>query len=315
MLMAITWTSFKLGLFAILGLIGAAVVALALGLRAVPEDTVRYHLYFDESVTGLEVGAPVRYRGVPIGTVESVAIAQDNRHVKVTGAIRAADAPRLESAPERDTGLRGQLSAQGLTGVKLVNIEFVDPKTHPPPALSFAPGDHYVPTTGSLLDGLARKLEETADRLPELADAMTATVRQLEVIFVDVSAQGLPARAGGALDGMSGAVRQLSGVLGGFDRAQIPEKTVATLARLDAAVEAIARMLAGVNGDGGLLASAQRATESIAKLGTNTSGATEDLDRTLRDLGDAARAVRSVAEALDRDPDRLLKGPAKARSK
>jgi ABC-type transporter Mla subunit MlaD len=313
--MKITMTSFKLGLFALLGIAGAALVALALGLRAMPEDTVTYHMYFDESVTGLEIGAPVRYRGVPIGTVKKVAVAPDNRHVEVTTGVRTEDAPKLVWTAERDTGMRAELDAQGITGVKLVNIDFVDPETHPPPALPFVPGDNYVPSTQSLLDALGKRLSETADRLPVLADAMIATVNQLDAIFVDISEQGLPARAGGALDGMHGAVTQLGSVLRGFDRAQIPEKTGAMLARLDASVEAIARMLAGVNGDGGLIASAQRATDSVARLGSNTSGATQDLDRTIRDLGDAARAVRSVADELDRDPDRLIKGPAKARSR
>ena len=44
-------------------------------------------------------------------------------------------------------------------------------------------------------------------------------------------------------------------------------------------------------------------------------GTQRDLEATLRDVSEAAEAIRSLAEALERDPDMLLKGKTKGRSK
>ena len=47
------------------------------------EETVSFVTYFDESVQGLEVGAPVKLRGVPIGHAVDIGFAPDRRHIEV----------------------------------------------------------------------------------------------------------------------------------------------------------------------------------------------------------------------------------------
>lgn len=71
-------------------------------------------------------------------------------------------------------------------------------------------------------------------------------------------------------------------------------------------------VLRRVDGDRGLIASARRATDSIGDLGRSTLSASDELGRTLRELGDAARAVRELAEDLQRQPDILVKGRARS---
>jgi phospholipid/cholesterol/gamma-HCH transport system substrate-binding protein len=313
--MSANWTSFKLGLFALAGLATVVVVALALGVRGLHEDTVPYHTYFDETVTGLEVGAPVQYRGVAVGTVGKVTIAPDGRFVDVRLDVRKEQSGRLVWRPESDNGLRTELESQGLTGVKLVNVDLFDPTTHPPPPLPEAAPERYSPATESFLGGLQKTVGRAAENFHELTEAILVAVHHLDKIFDDFDGQRLPARVGTAVDGVNGAVADLSHVLRRLDRAQLPEKTAAAIVRLDGAIESLGHVLERIDGDAGLVASTQRAAEAIDQLGTSTTGATQDLDRTLRDLSDAARSVRSVADALERDPDMLFKGAAKAKSR
>jgi paraquat-inducible protein B len=312
--MAATTTSLKLGLFTLAGIVAAVIAALVLGVRSLHVDTVAYHTYFDEAVTGLDVGAQVRFRGVPVGTVSQVTIAPDGRHVDVATAIRVEDVPRLVWSSEHDTGLRTQLETQGLTGVKLVNIDFFDPTANPPPVLSFAASGRYIPAKRSLLGGLEQNLDRTADRLPQIADAVIATLAHLEKIFATYDEAHLPAQISSALSDVRVTAADLDRVARSVDRAHLPDKTSATLAHLDSAVASVATILERVDGDAGLIASTQRATEAVSRLGQTTSGATADLDRTLRDLGDAARAVRELVGALERDPDMFLKGASKAKA-
>jgi phospholipid/cholesterol/gamma-HCH transport system substrate-binding protein len=294
-------TSFKLGLFVIVAVAGAVATALVLGMRTAEDQTVEYHSYFDESVMGLDVGAAVKLRGITIGAVDGIAFAPDARLVDVRSAIRRDAAPKLAWSPAHDTGLRAQLATQGLTGVKLVDVDVFDPDTHPPPPLTFRPSEHYVPATKSVLGQLV-------DRLPEIVDAGVAALHRIEVLFRELDESGLASRAGNTLDNLNLAIRELRGIVHRVDRGELPEKTAAALVRLDGAIDGFRHVIERIDGDAGLLSSTQRAADTVTQLGRRATGATENLDATIREMGDAARAVRDVADALDREPDMLLKG-------
>ena len=81
---------FKLGLF-VLGAMGAAIVLLlVVGSGRWFQPKITFETYFDESVQGLDIGSPIKFRGVTIGTVGKIDIALDHRHVEVTPAPRPA---------------------------------------------------------------------------------------------------------------------------------------------------------------------------------------------------------------------------------
>lgn len=306
-------TTFKLGLFVLLTLAATAAVFVVLGVRMWQPPTVDYHTYFEESVVGLDVGAPVKLRGIVIGSVSAITFADAGQLVDVTLAVEPAAAPRLAWDPEHDTGLRAELSAQGITGVKLVDVDVVDPARYPPPALPFEPSPRYVPSTKSLLTRLGDSVSRSADRLPEVVDAAIATLGRLDALFQHVDESGLPERVAGALDNVDLAVTDLRGIMHRLDKGARAGEGGATLDRLDTALESFARVMARIDGDAGLAASTQRATESIERLGRGAAGATADLDRTVRDVGDAARAIRRLAAALEREPDMFVKGRRSAR--
>ena len=74
-----------------------------------------YHTYMQESVAGLNLNAPVRYRGVEVGRVQKIALAPGNvEQVQVTLAI--------ESGTPIKTDTVAILSTQGLTGIAFVDL-------------------------------------------------------------------------------------------------------------------------------------------------------------------------------------------------
>ncbi len=74
-----------------------------------------YVSYFDESVQGLKVNSPVRYRGVDVGIVEDIRVAPDNKLVEVVMKIDLkGDLPR---------DVVTQLKAVGITGLVIVEMD------------------------------------------------------------------------------------------------------------------------------------------------------------------------------------------------
>ncbi len=301
----------KLGIFTIGAIAAAVIAAIVLGIHAMAPAKVDYHTYFDESVQGLDLGSPVTYRGVRIGSVEAIRIAPDRKHVDVVLGLLASEARKLglaATSPE----LRTQLEVHGLTGLKNVEIDFFDPTANPPPELPFAPDDHYIPSKKSLLTGISGDLEVLAHELPELVDDAKITFGKLDKVLDDVHDERLVGRAGEMLDRLASASATARRVLASVEDAKLPAQAKATLASADAAIADARKVLERVDGNNGLVASAQRATDSFAEVGRKTSATADDLDRTVRELGDAARAVRELAEELDREPDILFKGRARS---
>ena len=93
--MATGTNHYKLGLFVLLGLTLSLAVVVTLGARNWNEESVHYVTYFDESVQGLELGSPVKFRGVSVGRVSGIGIAPDQRHVQVTSELTVTDLQRL----------------------------------------------------------------------------------------------------------------------------------------------------------------------------------------------------------------------------
>jgi ABC-type transporter Mla subunit MlaD len=303
-----TSTQFKLGLFALAAIIALAATAVGLGIRAATKDLVRYETYFDESAQGLDPGAPVRYRGVRIGNVANISIAPDRRQVRVGLAIDSDVADELELA-RHPPGLRTQLTIQGITGVKFIDMDFVDADKHPAPPLPFTPGPRYIPSRPSLFKGLEDRLGD----LPELVERASSVIDKIGATFDDVREQKLAAKAGALLDHFDGTNQEIHRFMADLNARRLPARAAATLDKTNALTAKIDATLTKLDRVDELIASAKRATDSFGEVGRTTRASSRELERTLRDVGDAARALREFMDALEREPDMLLKGKARAK--
>jgi phospholipid/cholesterol/gamma-HCH transport system substrate-binding protein len=286
----------KLGLFVVAAALTMVGAAFWLGAQAFRRSSVPMVTYFDESVQGLDVGSPVTFRGVRIGAVADITLAPDHRHVQVTSDIYVDALKRLGLAvPKKgkrsiDPNLRVQLASAGITGVRFLQTDFLEPERYPPPVLPFSPPWNYIPSAPSTLKSLEDAAVEVGDKLPALVqqgeDALSSLRRTLG--SVDRLAAGL-----GADDGS-------------FNRLllELRTATVRVEAALDdAKLGATTASLREASGNFG------RAASTVGQVASNVGDEREELRASLVSLRQALDSVRALADLLARDPSMVLRGP------
>src|ERR1700730_3008945 len=130
----------------VLGAIGLGIIVLViLGSGKFFTGKTNYVLYFDRDVNGLRVGAPVKFRGVDIGTVDAILLSLSGLDTQSKNAapnvkipvVIDIDSRKIESHGAQDDssdpavmrhaitlGLRGQLHMQSfVTGVLYVDLD------------------------------------------------------------------------------------------------------------------------------------------------------------------------------------------------
>ncbi|WP_220717931.1 MlaD family protein [Agarivorans litoreus] len=163
--------SYKLGLFVVSALISLFIVLFILGGRSLFEPKTIIETYFDESVSGLDVGAQVRFRGITAGKVVEI---------ELSDALYESDVPRekrksyvvvrseingekqtVEELNQNikiyiDRGLRATTHIAGITGQQYLSFDY----TTADEGLSFDwdPEYPYIPSnrssTGKIISGI-----------------------------------------------------------------------------------------------------------------------------------------------------------------
>lgn len=288
----------KLGLFVVVGFMIAMGAVVFLSARSLQQEAVQYKTYFDESVQGLEVGSPVKFRGVTIGSVSNIGVAPDRRHVEVSCDLAVKDLNALGLSVEKARGLktklripsdlRVQLGSSGITGVKFIQTDFFRPESYPPLPLTFDVPENYIPAAPSMMKNLENSVVQAVDRFPALAE-------QALVVL---------SRMGDVVEGVEGE--------------RLPQKASVTLAQVNAFLAEARSTMASMNlvlvragGDKGLMTSLQRTSDAVGGMAQNANRVGPELEDALRDVQAAATSIQQLADALQRDPDMLLKGRGK----
>jgi paraquat-inducible protein B len=328
----------RIGLFVVGGL---ALLALAIVLVAGQELFTRKEravMHFGGSVYGLQIGAPVVFRGVRIGSVESISVlydrARDSFTIPVVAdldreAVRGLQgrngdpAQALPALVQR--GLRAQLAMQSLlTGLLYVDLD-MRPERDAERHGNF--GDAVeIPTTATAIQHLKEQLEQMdfkklLEEVSSIAQAMRtlATGPQLKQALSDVTeitanvkrlSERLDRRVGPLADeaqrtlaGTRVAIERLGGAADGVrDTAQRFGTTSERLTALLAPDSPLVRDLQAS------AAELSRTAASLRRTTSEDSALLRNAERALQDVSRASRALGDLAEMLDRHPEALIRG-------
>jgi paraquat-inducible protein B len=309
----------KLGLFVVCGVTLGLSALVLLSARSLRTETVQYKSYFDESVQGLETGSPVKFRGVTIGRVSAIDVAPDRRHVAVTSEL-GVDAINLmglgsgkgkKLAIRVPPDLRVQIASAGITGVKFVQLDFFPIKTNPPIDLPFPVSVNYIPAAVSTMKNLEDAVIQAVDRFPDMADASMKAMDKLNLLLNDIEAIHLPAQAASTLAKTDSTLTAVQTAVTRLDTGRLSAQAEKTLAELSGTAIRMNHILDRLDGDKGVVASAQRASDAVGDAALSARGLGEDLSTTLRDVQLLTESLSRLASALERDSDMLVKGRAK----
>ncbi|MGH6968820.1 MAG: MlaD family protein, partial [Stellaceae bacterium] len=208
------------GGFALVLLAGIAVVLLWFVQAPFKTNTSPYDIYFDGSVSGLDVGSDVRYNGVLVGRVASIQLdPQRPTQVYVAVDINRVVIIRSDAVAE--------LQVKGLTGTAYVEI--AGSSGTAPPLVAANGQPHPVIRSRSsqlteLFNGmpiLIQKLSTLADRLSDVADtdnraALAETLANLRQVSAVLAAHSRDIDT--TLGGLSVAVRHFDQAAANLDR-------------------------------------------------------------------------------------------------
>lgn len=306
----------QIGAFVILGSVLLIFIIMAFGHMRLFSSTKEVALVFQNSISGLSVGAPVNFRGVKVGSVKSITLhfdPQDKKaYIPVIITLEPSQMHVVHDMPDHtrikfqemiDNGLRAGLNLQSLvTGQSDIELDF-DKSV---PAV-FHPRITNLPEIPVRLSAM-EKLKNTLEQIPikdisEHADTAILSITALS----DTLRQKLPP--------LIDSVKTTS------DHAQdtvlAATETIKDLhARLDDTLLKMNQLLDAGTGELNqrgkdlhmTLVSATKTLDSLQDILSERSADRANLDAALRDIAVTAASLRGFASDVERNPQLLLMG-------
>ncbi len=308
-----------IGLFVIGGILLFALALVLFSRQDLFAAKRRFVAYFQQSVNGLNIGAPVRFRGIPIGKV-----------ILIEGVYEPASGnmiPRLilEVSPEKmvnavlkegeynlfplfvKNGMRASLKSTSLlTGQLYVALDF-----YPGSAVRHLGNGHEkypeMPTIDSGLDQTLAKLADLP--LEEVLNHITRTLTAAEALMRDPQLQEALAHLPTLLTNADTTLLDIRRYVN-EDLSAVTNETRKTLTSVRRSLETMATT---INGE-----SLRRLNTSLAEFEKTlrlvqhrlspSDPVNYELLQMLREMVETARSMREVFDYLDEHPEALIKG-------
>ncbi len=272
-----------------------------------------YEISTRETVTGMQPQAPVRYRGVDVGKVESIGFDS-----KAPGNVLMR--LQVDSAAPITSDTFATLSFQGVTGLSFVQLDDTG-KAAP----RLVPNDEAPPRI-PLRPGLLAKLQEKGEKILDQVEQVTAKMNQ---VLDDPNQKRLAAAldnvgvAAASVSKLSTTMTTLLNAQLGPDRVNIPafvKNADATLTSVrgtsdeaKAAIAEIGTTARRLNAKDGPVDRLAEGAEGLAHAADSFNAAT--LPRINRVTEDTSRAVRQLGRAvngINDNPQSLIFGSGPA---
>ena len=311
----------KVGAFILIGA-GILVLTIALlGSASLFSRPVTMILYFRDSVNGLVVGSPVKYKGVSIGQVTKISLAwtkgsdallipviieidENAIQAEGDGGLPLTNPARLRQAV--DNGLRGTLETESLVTGRLYVALDVFPKADPP---AYVGGSKFpeIPTQATGLVEFIKNLSKID--LPNMVSQLNEILVRLNTSLGELKVKDLNDR--------------LAKVLGSVDSLITSTKWTETVDSFRLTSDKAREVLGTIKNEVGPLgnnltrtadsatatfAELQRTSAELRRVLASESPVMTELQTALEETALAAKSLRQLADELARNPASVLRG-------
>lgn len=166
------------GLFVIVLSVGMAFFFIWLS-RAGDKDDVLYRIHFNESVSGLSLGDPVKFLGVDVGTVKAMNIdAVDPHRVQIEVSLR-------KDAPVK-TDTKATLKLKGITGVNFIELNGGSARAQTLVAVTPEGQVPEIPAEKSSLNAVLEQLPKVIAKFSAIEDQTKKVVADVSQVTAEV---------------------------------------------------------------------------------------------------------------------------------
>lgn len=289
-----------------IGLIVAGILVIS-GGQLLLTDKSHYVLYFRGSVKGLNIGSPVSFRGVNIGTVTDIQLVAGEKEadIQIPVMIEIDNTKFISSEtgkPRMDeddsikglvaAGMRAQLQLQSLlTGQLFIQIDYF-PNTPAELASTGKYKQHYeeIPTIPTPIEKISKLLETIP--LDKVINTMISTVKGIDKLVNS--------------DDLHQSIRSLHEALDSFRTltSNLDQQVGPLASNVNLTLDDVRSTLQTASST---LENANKTLQSTEALVSDEQILTA-LDNALSEVTAAAYAIRILAETINNQPESLLKG-------
>jgi ABC-type transporter Mla subunit MlaD len=221
---------FRIGLFIVIALAILVAGLIAFGAGQFFRPRIYIETYVNASVQGVDIGSPVKFRGVQIGRVSAISftfneygspagvsrynyviILMEIDHEMFPGMFSENITPLIEKNVAQ--GLRARIEPQGITGMSYIEINYVqDPTQFPSLEVNWKPHYYYIPSAPGQLTNILDSVNNIMRRVEQfnvggmiktattLLENLNKAVTGTEIEKVSASLQALLADLKSALN-------------------------------------------------------------------------------------------------------------------
>lgn len=336
-----------IGAFVVGAVVLAVVGVIIFGGGKAFEKTSHFVMYFNESVKGLSIGAPVTFRGVKIGSVTDVTVRANPETMEFRiPVVIEVEADKIEKTVETaldtdqalkkliEVGLRAGLNPQSMvTGQLMVNLELLPDE---PQRLSGIKHEYpEIPTVPSDFERLTKKIENLP--IDEMLKKASGTLTALEAFLVNPAlteiVNHLKQASANAQQLTENLNHQVTPLVGSFQRIAdhadrlilnvddqikpLAGSATSTLKNTSAAVDSIHRAADAFTElftrAQPVIAEAGQALANVADLTSSNAKERSELRTMLKELSEAARSIRNWSTYMERHPEAFIYGKGKSK--
>src|SRR5512139_3334182 len=288
--------------------------------------------YFEGSVGGLNVGAPVVFRGAKMGTVTSVKLRFDPKSDEIQIPVFLEIEPeRLETKdrsrqPDRvatlrlliDRGLRARLEPQSiLTGQMQVALDFYPER--PARFVGADPGYPEIPTIPTPLQELAKRiqqlpLEQIVKDIGSAVAGINRFVNSPEIAKTLQSVSVTAEEAKGLIQNLKSQTTTLTSSIDGTvkDIQKLAQDIDRQIEPLGPSIQRTLSSIEKTSDEAGM--TFRQAQQTLTVLEGDIGEDSElmyELKKTVKEVGTAAKSIESLAKSAGRHPEAIIFGTKK----